>query len=273
MPQYPEPFQRIINEQVNLYERKRAIKEQLRIPPTDQIPLKDHLPRLKIPNVISVFVDMKSSTQLSAQKDEHTIARAYQLFTGTAVALFYEFKAPYIDVRGDGVLALFDYDQVHRALAAAITFKTFAQNVFVSEMKKITNIELSAHIGIDQGTVLVCKIGFKRRPGRSDRLNEVWAGKPVNMSSKLAAMADAGELLVSERYYKRISHEQMREIYGHQDDKREDLWMLVDAEIKKDPKFDFATAYRLDLCWSKKHGKEYCDAIMALDQKTTAKSH
>ena len=58
------------------------------------------------------FVDMKGSTQLSATNHEKSTAGAYQLFTGTAVRLFDAFDAPYINVRGDGVFALFDQDRV-----------------------------------------------------------------------------------------------------------------------------------------------------------------
>src|SRR5260370_29437009 len=198
MAQIRARFQRIIDEQVELYGCQRTTELRTRIPPTDNIPLRNRSHWLKIPDVISVFVDMKGSTQLSAQKHERGTAGAYQLFTGTAVGLFHEFDAPYIDVRGDGVFALFNQDQVYLALAAAVTFKTFADDVFVPRLQEVTNIELGAHIGIDQEVVLVRKIGLKRHIDRTDRQNEVWAGKPVNMSSKLAARPEAGELLVSD---------------------------------------------------------------------------
>lgn len=268
MPQIPARFQRIIDEQVMLYGQRRTSEIRTSIPSTDQIPLSNRLHWLKIPDVISVFVDMKGSTQLSAQKHERGTAGAYQLFTGTAVGLFHEFSAPYIDVRGDGVFALFNQDQVYLALAAAVTFKTFATTVFVPKLKEVTNIELGAHIGIDQETVLVRKIGLKRHNDRTDRQNEVWAGKPVNMSSKLAAMGGADELLVSDRYYKRISHERARKTCGCPNNRKVDLWTPID--VKDDPKFDFETAYRLGSCWCGEHGEEYCNAIMALDASVTS---
>jgi class 3 adenylate cyclase len=91
-------------------------------------------------------------------------------------------------VRGDGVFALFNSDQVYRALAAAITFTTFAREVFATEMKKLGYEGIGAHIGIDQKPVLVRKIGLKRIDDRTDRQNEAWAGKPVNMAAKLASL-------------------------------------------------------------------------------------
>lgn len=95
VPGIPSRFQRIIDEQVELYEQKRTFQTQNDIPPTPSIPLSNRLHWLRIPDVISVFVDMKGSTQLSAQRHENGTAGAYQLFTGTAVALFHEFNTPY----------------------------------------------------------------------------------------------------------------------------------------------------------------------------------
>jgi class 3 adenylate cyclase len=212
---------------------------------------------------------MIGSTQLSAQKHARGTARAYQFFTGTAVDLFHEFDAPYIDVRGDGVFGLFNQDQTYLALAAAVTFKTFVEVEFVPRFEKDTGIELGAHIGIDQGTVLVRRIGLKRRNDRTDRQNEVWAGKPVNMSSKLAGMAQAGELLVSDRYFRRIKHELVQMSCGCPDEKKEELWTEVDVTEK--PQFDFETAHCLTSRWCETHGEEYCNAIVALD--TSAKAY
>ncbi len=275
MTYIPSRFQTIIDDQVALYGQRRTFEIRNSIPPTNTIPLNNNrLHWLRIPDVISVFVDMKGSTQLSAQKHEGGTAGAYQLFTGTAVDLFHEFDAPYIDVRGDGVFALFNQDQVYRAFAAAITFKTFADTVFVPELKKKTGIQLGAHIGIDQKTVLVRRVGLKRHADHTDRQNEVWAGKPVNMSSKLAAMGDAGDLLVSDRYFERIIHERVRKSCGcregHPSKDKTDLWMPVD--VKDDPKFDFATAYCLKTHWCETHGEEYCNAILALDASVRARA-
>lgn len=52
--------------------------------------------------------------------------------------LFNAFEASYIDVRGDGVFALFNRDHPYRALAAAVTFKAFVHEEFVPRIKKKT---------------------------------------------------------------------------------------------------------------------------------------
>jgi class 3 adenylate cyclase len=267
--QIPSRFQRLIDQQVALYGQGTTSEIRKSIPPADDIPFVNRRHWFNIPDVISVFVDMIGSTKLSAEKRARSTARAYQFFTGTAVDIFHEFDVPYIDVRGDGVFGLFNQDQIYRALAAAVTFKTFVEVEFVPRFKNDTAIELGAHIGIDQGTVLVRRIGLKRRDDRTDRQNEVWAGKPVNMSSKLASKAKAGELLVSDRYFRRIKHELVRKSCGCPGNKKEDLWMAVD--VTKDSKFDFGTAHCLKMRWCEKHGEKHCNAITALD--TSAKAY
>jgi class 3 adenylate cyclase len=203
--QLPERFRQEIDEQIDIFNQRRTFEERRAIPDTTEIPIQDKTRWFRIRSIICVFVDMLGSTQLSASIHENSTAGAYQLFTGTGVACFDRFEASYIDIKGDGVFALFNGNQPYRALAAAVTFKTFAKEEFVPRIKDVTGLTVGCHIGIDEKLVLVRKLGLKRYAERSDRQNEVWAGKPVNMASKLAAKTVDGELLVSDRFYTTIS--------------------------------------------------------------------
>jgi class 3 adenylate cyclase len=233
------------------------------IPDTNQIPIENPQNWLKIPDVICIFVDMRGSTQLSAYSHDNSTARAYQLFTGTAVKLFSEFESPYIDVRGDGALALFDSGQPHRALAAAVTFRTFAKEEFIPLVKNKTGLDIGCHVGADSRTVLVRKIGFKRYRGRSDRQNEVWAGRPVNMAAKLASDSGDEELLASDRFYKKLTSRYALKSCGCPNDKVVELWKQKD--VAGDDRFDFDTAYTLGSIWCKTHGREFCSKLIAED--------
>lgn len=265
--QMPERFRTTCLDQLALFQEGQTVQVVNTIPTTANIPIANQRHWLRIPDVICVFVDMANSTRLSAQTKDRTTAGAYQLFTGTAVRLFDAFDAPYIDVRGDGVFALFNSDQLHRALAAAISFKTFAREVFVPELKKNGYEGLGAHIGVDQKTVLVRKIGLKRVEDRTDRQNEVWAGKPVNMASKLASLGEENQMLVSDRYFSRLKDE--RALYscgcqgGVYTGQRTYLWKEVPVNDK--PYFDFEKAWSCGSQWCKVHGAEFCEAILALD--------
>jgi len=259
----PERFRAVITDQIGVYDEGRSIENRNWIPDTTDIPLDDKRRWFKIPDVICVFVDMVNSTKLSATTHDKNTAGAYQLFTDTAVRLFDKFEAPYIDVRGDGVFALFDSDQPYRAFAAAITFKTFVNEEFVDRIEKDTGVKLGVHTGIDQKTVLVKRLGMRRYAQRTDRQNEVWAGKPVNMAAKLASLTQHGELLVSERYYKRITDSRVRQSCGCPNGTKVDLWQQFDVE--SDDRFDFSKAYGVGSNWCATHGAKFCDEIIGLD--------
>jgi class 3 adenylate cyclase len=262
--QLPQSFRTIIDEQISLYDGGRSVTIRNTIPVSDDIPLDNQKYWLRIPDVICVFVDMLGSTRLSAENQDRNVAGAYQLYTGTAVRLFHEFEAPYIDVRGDGAFALFNSNQPYRALAAAITFKTFASLVFVPKIKETTETDVGSHIGIDQKTVLVRRIGLRNRGGRSDRQNEVWAGKPVNMSSKLASITNDDELLVSDRYFKNIRDEHALKTCGCPNGTKVDLW--TEKDLSEDKRFDFDKGFILGSKWCSTHGNEYCNIILGLDK-------
>jgi len=170
-------------------------------------------------------------------------------------------------VRGDGAFALFDDDQPHRALSAAVTFKTFADLVFKPKIKEQReDVDVGSHIGIDAKHVYVRKIGLKRHDMRTDRQNEVWAGKPVNMAAKLAARSNHNEVLVSDRFYKKLEDERALKSCGcgvAGERRKVDLWSVVD--LSKEKIFDFDKAYLLKSSWCSIHGKEYCEALLAVD--------
>lgn len=269
--QVPAEYRAVMDEQLAIYNQGRSIQVMSNLPGTGEIPIVNPRHWIKIPDVVCVFVDMQGSTRLSATTHEKGTAGAYQLFTGTAVRLFDAFEAPYIDVRGDGVFALFNSDHVHRALAAAVTFKTFAAKVFKPRFKEDSGLDIGNHIGIDQKTVLVRKLGMKIYGGRSDRQNEVWAGKPVNMASKLASVGQDGDLLVSDRYFNRLRDDHALLSCGCQNNvpsnNRTSLWTEVPVTALSDKSmFDFEKAYRLRSEWCAVHGEEYCRAVLDYEQ-------
>ena len=62
---------------------------------------------------------------------------------------------------------------------------TFVAKEFAPRVKEATDGEvINGHYGIDCRTVLVRKMGLKIVDGRTDRQNEVWVGKRVNMAAE-----------------------------------------------------------------------------------------
>jgi class 3 adenylate cyclase len=256
-------YRDVIEAQLSIFDEGRTVTKKNAIPDTSDIPLDDQTQWITIPDVICVYVDMMGSTKLSADTREKQTAGAYQLYTGTAVRLFHAFEAPYIDVRGDGAFALFDGTTPYRALAAAVTFKTFARLEFVPRIRQLTGSDVGSHIGIDQKTLLVRRIGLRSIKGRTDRQNEVWAGRPVNMAAKLASITANDELLASHRYFTKLKDERALMSCGCPDGEKSDLW--TDKDLSDDARFDFSKGHILKSAWCKEHGREYCEGILHLE--------
>ena len=264
---YLKSVQSIVDEAISIYQDAVSITNMNKIPDTQQIPIENPRQWLKIPDVICIFADMKGSTQLSASRHQNSTAKAYQLYTGTAVRIFNDFDPPYIDVRGDGVLALFNADQPHRALAAAVSFKTFASQHFGRLVNKDNDLDVGSHIAIDVKPVLVRRMGLKVRDGRTDRQNEVWAGRPVNMAAKLAGMTEDDELIVSDRYFRMLKNDAALKSCGCNfgGSGGEPLSLWDDKDLEDDDRFDFNKGKSLKTTWCSIHGREFCTKLLDAD--------
>ncbi len=268
MSQYLGSIEEIISDKIAEFDDSEILVTDL-----DRIPLGEFKMNLwyKIPDVICIFADVRGSTKLSATSHDKSTASVYELFTGTAVKIFHEFGASYIDVKGDGVFALFNKEEVFLALAAAISFKSFALDKFIPKVRgKTSNLDIGAHIGIDQKTVLVKQIGLKDDESRDSRKNEVWAGKPINMAAKLASKSHDDELWVSDRFFDNLNNEDLViKSCGCAPDGQKnvisDLWKEID--ISSDDNFDFDKAFVLRSVWCLEHGKEWCEKIINLDNQ------
>lgn len=255
----------LIQSELRLFEQSVSITEYNHIPDTSVIPIENPQHWIKVKDIICCFVDMEGSTKLSAGRQDRFMAKAYRLFTETAIRIFVGFDAKYIDVKGDGVFALFDRNKVHTALAATVSFKTFVKEYFTPKIKKLTELEIGGHFGIDQKTVLVRKFGLKRHNSRTDRQNEVWAGKPINMSAKLASQSTNNELWVSERYFNKLTDDKAKLSCGCPSGGLNNLW--EERDVSYDTRFDFNSAYVLKSNWCKEHGKSFSWALKKIEQE------
>lgn len=244
-----------------------GVTEWKTVPATGNIPIENASAWIQIPDVIACFVDMEGSTKLSAGAHPKTTAKAYRYFTNTAVRIFHSFEAEYIDIKGDGVFALFNSYKPHTALAATVSFKTFVAREFTPRIKEITGQDIGGHFGIDRKSVLVRKLGLKFSGGRTDRQNEVWAGKPINMAAKLASRSTGGRVWVSDRYFRSLTGERALNSCGCRDGMTNQgarpLWTKED--VSQDQRFDFDSAYILQSDWCDRHGHQFLKDIVAYD--------
>lgn len=95
------------------------------------------------------------------------------------------------------------------------------------------------------------------------RLNEIWAGTPVNMAAKLASLSGNNEILISERYYNRI-HAGLAQCLCKDYD-TDKIWRKENCS--KNKSFDFNTAFGSSIKWCKDHGATNCGQLLALDKE------
>ena len=234
----------------------------------------------QIPNVTAVFVDLKRSTELSADSSPETSAFAYTYFVRAMVVIFERFGSKYVDIHGDGVFGLFSGPQSEfYAVAGAITARTQIEHDIAVRFDKDTSTdwELTAGIGIDQGTLLVRRLGLRDAKQNSSKQNEVWAGKPVNMAAKLSSVACSNQVVVSDRVfsqYLEASYIRQRallwdcgccgEVQGDGLDaspgETKCLWTPEPAPGGMG--LDFGRIYRLESEWCCEHGAEFCETIV-----------
>ncbi|MCY4412147.1 MAG: adenylate/guanylate cyclase domain-containing protein [Caldilineaceae bacterium] len=230
----------------------------------------------QIPNVTAVFVDLKRSTELSADSTPKTSAFSYTYFIRAMVLIFERFGSDYIDIHGDGVFALFSGPQSEFcAVASAVTARTQVERDIAVRFEKDTSTEwkLTAGVGIDRGTLLVRRLGL-----RGAKQNEVWAGKPVNMAAKLSSVACSNQVVVSERVFSQFRKASpirrralLRDcgcceaVQGNGLDasigETKCLWTQEPAPGGMG--LDFGRIYRSESEWCCVHGPEFCETIVS----------
>ena len=158
----------------------------------------------RIPGATAVFADIKRSTSISVNGSRKDAAYAYTYFLRAMAVIFDKFGARYIDIQGDGVFGLFSgKDATFSAAACAITMKTHMERVVEPRFRKDASTKqgLKIGIGVDQGTLLVRRLGL-----RNTGQNEVWAGSPVNAAAKLSSVAGDNQVVVSDRVFARYGN-------------------------------------------------------------------
>lgn len=222
----------------------------------------------RIRNVVSLYVDMKGSTQLSNDRYIKTSAKMYEIFTGSLIKILKkeEFKAHFIDIKGDGGFALWKekYGSV-KALLAAVTFKTYVEKYlknFIGEL--IDGWEIASKIGIAKGEVLVKRVGERNRGDKKYNW-AVWAGKPVNYSAKLSDLAEADTVLVTEKVFEDFSYPKELEeylIFSCECSGKTILW--TGREDLNNKNFFEENVWELKSCWCERHGKKYLNKVLEI---------
>lgn len=220
----------------------------------------------RIRNVVSLYIDMKSSTQLTNERYIKASAKIYQIFTGSLIQILREFDSQFIDIKGDGGFALWKerFSSV-KALLAAVTFKTLVQKYLKDFVKnQITNWEILSKIGIAKGNVLVKRIGTRNTP--QQKFNwAVWVGKPVNISYKLSDKSVGDTVLATDDVFQDFSKPKNLYNYlvlscGCPQNKKVNLW-----EEKPELEREYLIKiWELKSRWCDIHGEEYLNKSLEI---------
>jgi len=153
--------------------------------------------------VTVLFVDVSGFTALSEKldpEDVHALMdRAFELMLGEV----HRYEGTVNQFLGDGLMALFGAPIAHedhptRAVHAALGIQR-AFGAYRDELSTKRGIEFRVRMGLNSGAVVVGKIGDNLR------MDYTAVGDTTNLAARLLALAEPGQILVSEDIAKIVS--------------------------------------------------------------------
>lgn len=224
---------------------------------------------VKLPEVVAVVCDLKSSTHLGTGRHDKSTARIYTSAVDGAVRIFHDFEADFIDIQGDGGFGLYWGDKAYeRALCAAVTIRTFSGGLverLEKNWKGLNEVATGYKVGIHAGRVLVKKLGTQHVVSEQE---PVWAGKPVNYAAKCAQSAERHQVVVTQPVWEKLkTNDYIAYSCDCNGGPAASLW--ADKKVETLPADEQDTVV-LDSGWCPTCGPEFCQAI--LDEKKTRES-
>ena len=140
-----------------------------------------------------MFVDMVGSTRLSGELDPEDMRQLlldYQGAVSDAVSKHGGHIARYF---GDGVLCYFGWPRAHEKSAEESVRAGLAATEAVAQLQTAANEPLAARVGIATGLVVVGDI-----VGEGSAEEEAVVGETPNLAARLQALAEPGQVVVSE---------------------------------------------------------------------------
>jgi class 3 adenylate cyclase/pimeloyl-ACP methyl ester carboxylesterase len=152
--------------------------------------------------VTVLFVDVSGFTALSEKLDPEDVHglmdRAFELMLGEV----HRYEGTVNQFLGDGLMALFGAPIAHedhsaRAVHAALSIQRVL-GAYRDELLAKRGIEFRARMGLNSGAVVVGKIGDNLR------MDYTAVGDTTNLAARLLALAEPGQILVSEDIVKAV---------------------------------------------------------------------
>lgn len=136
-----------------------------------------------------LYIDIRGSTDLSHAHRPNTMAKLYSAFVRAMVRCADYYGGKVRGVIGDRVMVIFDSDL---AAIHAVETAVLMNSVVIFVLNRLFDKNaIKCGIGIDHGKMLVTKTGVSRRGNESSSYRSlVWLGRPANVASKLADIAN-----------------------------------------------------------------------------------
>lgn len=139
-----------------------------------------------------LYVDIRSSAKISAERQPKTLAKMYSSFVRTMIACARYYGGHVRNIVGDRVMVVFDKEKCfENAIDTAILMNSVCKHIL---NKRISSFDFRAGIGIDYGKMLITKSGAIRQGDEKEFYRSlVWLGKPANTASRLTDLAHKTE--------------------------------------------------------------------------------
>jgi class 3 adenylate cyclase len=225
----------------------------------------------RVSDVVAVFFDLKSSTNLERGRTPASTASIYDAGVGGVVKISHTLEANFTDIQGDGGFALFwGEGRYERALVFAITVASFSADFTEQLGSKWPDAPSTGFkVGIASGPILAKRVGVARQ---LDLQEPVWAGRPVNYAAKSAQQSAAEEILVTGSVWDAISgNDYLSFSCGCVDGVERSapptlLWAPFTIDkIPDEERF----GQRLTSKWCPRHGNDFANAILSGQTKRT----
>lgn len=215
---------------------------------------------MRVSDVIVVFSDLKNSTGISFDKQKKTMSKLLEYLNKPFIQIHQDFGAEFIDIKGDGGIAIYTNTKAIEAILAAATIKSFYTKHINGKVKNEYGIDFIVETGIAQGSLLLKKIG-----GR-DYNAPVWAGETINKAALISKIlknrSPSNNIGITQSLYSVIAQDRILSSYLLQtcscpSGYHNKLWKEESLANHNGEKY-----YYTNQNWCDTHGQEYLDKII-----------
>lgn len=196
-----------INRQFN------SIKKKLRISDEENLKLGES----KTTHTSFLFIDIRGFTERTRHSDDKEIIHILNVFLPEMVGIVEDYKGQVEKFTGDGLLAVFGIGSsspatyVVNSVKCAMTMMYIVEHEIDAYLQEQSINPIDCGIGINAGETIIAKIGRYGSSEKEGHFEIVSVGYPVNIASKLEAIAGEKEIMIGEEVKKHLSESWQQE--------------------------------------------------------------